>query len=150
MIVICSRTISCHATELPSPSTYLVLITCVQHLTQIELYGCGCEKQSDRGLAVSTMTQQHHSGSSIPQFSAQYLLIPKVCANNFGGSDVMVDLSATAYELSQTFCICMECMWEPFHVGLGPQPIHPDIICSPVLCCGPGNQTTPLTLCQQV
>jgi hypothetical protein len=21
-------------------------------------------------------------------------------------------------------------MWEPFHVGLGPQPMHPDIICS--------------------
>ena len=24
----------------------------------------------------------------------------------------------------------MEWMWEPFHVGLGPQPLHLDIICS--------------------
>jgi hypothetical protein len=24
----------------------------------------------------------------------------------------------------------MEWVWEPFHVGLGPQPIHPYIICS--------------------
>ncbi len=24
----------------------------------------------------------------------------------------------------------MEWMWEPFHVGIGPQPLHLDIICS--------------------
>jgi hypothetical protein len=28
-------------------------------------------------------------------------------------------------------CICLECMWEPFHVGLGSQSrMHHDIICS--------------------
>ncbi len=28
------------------------------------------------------------------------------------------------------YLVCMEWMWEPFHVGLGPQPIHASIICS--------------------
>jgi hypothetical protein len=27
-------------------------------------------------------------------------------------------------------CICIEWIWEPFYVGLGPQPVHPYIICS--------------------
>ena len=34
-------------------------------------------------------------------------------------------------ECSQTPCICLEWVQETFHVGLGPQPMHPDTICSP-------------------
>ena len=28
---------------------------------------------------------------------------------------------------------CLEEIWEPFHVGLRPQPMHLDIICSPAV-----------------
>ena len=51
---------------------------------------------------------------------------PKYLTNKNGGSGLMVDPSANphAYECSQPPCICLEWMWEPFHVGLGPQPIN--------------------------
>ncbi len=34
-----------------------------------------------------------------------------------------------AYKCSQTPCECLEWMREPFHVGQGPQSMHPEIIC---------------------
>ncbi len=39
--------------------------------------------------------------------------------------------TSTTNEYSQTIpCICIEWMWEAFHVGLGPQPMHLNIIYS--------------------
>jgi len=37
---------------------------------------------------------------------------------------------STAYDASQAPCICWEGIWEPFHVGLEPQPLHHGVICS--------------------
>jgi hypothetical protein len=36
----------------------------------------------------------------------------------------------TAYECSQKPCFHLKWIWESFHVGLGPQPMNLDIICS--------------------
>ena len=53
---------------------------------------------------------------------------PKLCTNKSDGSGMMVDPSAHPQHMNcLTHCICM---WEPFHVVLGPQPMHLDIICN--------------------
>ena len=66
-------------------------------------------------------------------------LWPKIAAKylNSGKTSAVVEwhdgglvCPSTAYECSQSPSICLEWIWEPFHVGLGPQPIHHDIICS--------------------
>jgi hypothetical protein len=41
--------------------------------------------------------------------------------------------STAAYKCSQTPCICLKEMWEPFCIGLGPEPMQHDIVCSPAV-----------------
>ncbi len=57
--------------------------------------------------------------------------LPKFGAYEYGGNGVMVDPSPHPQHMNGLkHLVCMEWMWEPFHVGLGPQPLHLDIICS--------------------
>ncbi len=39
----------------------------------------------------------------------------------------------SSYECCQTPCICLKWMWEPFHVGLEPQPLHNGNVCCPAV-----------------
>ena len=43
----------------------------------------------------------------------------------------MAPCPSTAYEGCQAPLICWEEIWEPFHVGFEPQPLHNGVICSP-------------------
>jgi hypothetical protein len=46
---------------------------------------------------------------------------------------------STAYEHCQTPCICLRCLWEPFHVGLKSQSPHNGIISGPAMTSDPSN-----------
>jgi hypothetical protein len=68
------------------------------------------------------------------------LFVTQVCSSNLAKISNLGDkhgwrwhdhgpsCPSTAYESSQSPCICQEWMWEPFSVGLEPRSMHHDIV----------------------
>ncbi len=61
-----------------------------------------------------------------PAVTQEISQLPKFFANKYGGSGMWHDgrfiCLSSAFDWSQIPSLCMECMWEPFHVGLW---LHP-------------------------
>ncbi len=61
----------------------------------------------------------------------EYGQLPKIWTNNYNGSGMLLDPSAHPQNMNGLkHLICFEWIWKPFHVGLGPQPMLHDIICT--------------------
>ncbi len=97
-------------------------------------------------FGVSTITPWHICSPTMNQEISQ---LPKFINQQIWSKWHEEDpLSANTQDMNdQNYLLCLEWMLKPFHVGLGPQPAHLDIHCTPLWL---RNTTTNSLKCRQI